>query len=235
MKSFKVALITLFFTTGMVKAQAYYPSLNNFFLYEETESVFNKDTEFFRLGLRKNFKKLFYGDLQTSTNGSNDNFAAFYSLKIVPRFILETEFFDTEIKLKYNVPNEGKYPSFPLIYNEYLIKEEDNKMGKGDMTINKGSVSLQFSEKLMHAGRKDVPNEFLIERIEYEFKNNRFEINLLGQFSADVKIKKTKIAKDIDHSIKIIVEKGTFSLYVVANKKETEIITKKMNADDYRN
>ena len=34
MKLFKVALLTLFFTTGLVKAQAYYPSLTNFFLYE---------------------------------------------------------------------------------------------------------------------------------------------------------------------------------------------------------
>ncbi|MFM2213432.1 MAG: hypothetical protein RL427_695 [Bacteroidota bacterium] len=234
MKSFRLAFLAFFFTTGLINAQAYYPSLNNFFLYEESESVFNKDTEFFRLGLRNNFKKLFYGDLQTSNNGSNDNYAAFYSLKIVPRFIFETDFFDTEIKLKYNVPAEGKYPSFPLIYNEYLIKEEDNKMGKGDMTLNKGTVSLQFSEKLMHSLAKELKNEFLLERINYEFKNNRFEINLLGQFKNDLKIKKTKITKETDLSIKIIVEKGTFSMYLLSDKKEIEIITKKGNAADFK-
>jgi hypothetical protein len=234
MKLFKSSIIIILFTTSIANSQAYYPSLNNFFLNEETESVFNNDTEFFRLGLRNYFKKLFYGDLQTSTNGSNNNFAAFYSLKIIPRFIFETDFFDSEIKLKYNVSNEGKYPSFPLIYNEFLINDDSKKKGKGDMTVNKGSVSLQFSDNLIPSLTKNIKSEFLIERINYEFENNIFKIELLGEFNNDIKIKKHKIAKDSNHSIKILVKKGTFSMFVISDKKEIKIIDKLIDKDKFK-
>lgn len=234
MKTFKLSVFVALLTIGIANSQAYYPSLNNFFLNEETESVFTSDTEFFRLGLRKNFKKLFYGDLQTTNNGTNANFAAFYSLKIIPRFIFENDFFDSEIKLKYNVPNEGKYPSFPLVYNEYLIREGNEKMGKGDITLNKGTVSLQFSDRLVNSLSKDLKSEFLIERIAYEFKNDRFEIHLSGQFSNDIKIKKNKVNKDSNHSLKIVAEKGKFSMFVVLDRQEINIIHKPINKEDFK-
>ena len=143
--TFKLSILIVLFSISYSYAQNYYPKLNNLFLYEEQESVFNNETVFFRVGLRKYFNKLFYSNLQTSNNGSIANLASFYSLKIIPRFIFETDFFDENIKLKFNVGDDSsKYPSFPVIYNEILTRDENTRTGSGNMTINKGSVSLQF-------------------------------------------------------------------------------------------
>lgn len=233
--TFKLLILIVLFSISSSYAQNYYPKLNNLFLYEEQESVFNNETVFFRIGLRKYFNKLFYSNLQTSNNGSSANVASFYSLKIIPRFIFETDFFDENIKLKFNVGDDSsKYPSFPVIYNEILTRDENTRTGSGNMTINKGSVSLQFSSKLMSSSSKTLV-EFLIERIDYKFKNNTFEIELNGQFNDDVKINKSKIGKNKNQTIKIIVKNNTFLLLVPFEQKELKIIEKTITKDDFKN
>ena len=233
--TFKLSILIVLFSISYSYAQNYYPKLNNLFLYEEQESVFNNETVFFRVGLRKYFNKLFYSNLQTSNNGSIANLASFYSLKIIPRFIFETDFFDKNIKLKFNVGDDSsKYPSFPVIYNEILTRDENTRTGSGNMTINKGSVSLQFSSKLMSSSSKTLV-EFLIERIDYKFKNNTFEIELNGQFNDDVKINKSKIGKNKNQTIKIIVKNNTFLLLVPLEQKELKLVEKTITKDDFKN
>jgi hypothetical protein len=233
--TFKLSIIIILFSISFSNAQNYYSKLNNLFLYEEQESVFNNETIFFRVGLRKYFNKLFYCNLQTSNNGSSANSASFYSLKIIPRFIFETDFFDENIKLKFNVGDDtSKYPSFPVIYNEIVSKEENAKEGSGNMTLNKGSISLEFSNKLMNSSSKMLV-EFLIDRIDYKFKNNIYEIELNGQFTNDVKINKSKISKDSNRTIKIIVKNNNFTLLVPVEQKELKLIEKTIAKDDFKN
>lgn len=234
LKTCKLVIIIILFSISFSNAQNYYPKLNNLFLYEEQESVFNNETIFFRLGLRKYFNKLFYSNLQTSNNGSSANAASFYSLKIIPRFIFETDFFDDNIKLKFNVDNDtNKYPSFPVIYNEIISVNENHKEGSGNITLNRGSVSLKFSNKLLSSSSKSLV-EFLIERIDYKFKDNVFEIELNGQYTNDVKINKSKISKDSNRTMKIIVKDNTFSLLALADQKEFKLVEKTISKEDFK-
>lgn len=223
------SILLLCFWIGNANAQSYYPKLNNLFLENEgSESVFTPETEFFRLELRENFNKLFYGDLQTSNGGSRTSASAFYSMKIIPRFVFETEFFDSNIYLKFNVENDkSKFPSFPIICNEYnAITDDDKKEGKGDMTTDLGAISLQFSDKLFDSGTKGVKSEFLVERIQYTYKNNIFDVELLGSFTTDVKLKKTKLQKNTEQKIKLRIENKTVTFFVITNAKELEFFKK---------
>ena len=231
MKIIKLSLLVLatLFCVQNSQAQSYFPKLNNLFLENEgTESIFTPETEFFRIEMRKCFNKLFYGDLQTSNGGSRTSASAFYSMKIIPRFVFETEFFDSNIYLKFNVENDkSKFPSFPVICNEYnAITDEDKKEGKGDMTTDLGAISLQFSDKLIDSGTKGVKSEFLIERISYTYKDNIFEISLRGSFSTNVKLKKVKFEKQTEQTIKLLVKNNTVTFYVVSKDKDVEFFKK---------
>ncbi len=233
--TFKLSVLIVLFSISYTYSQNYYPKLNNLFLYEEQVSVFNNETNFFRIGLRKYFNKLFYSNLQTSNNGSSANVASFYSLKIIPRFIFETDFFDENIKLKFNVGNDtSKYPSFPVIYNEIVSVVDNFKEGSGNITLDKGTVSLKLADKLLSSSSKSSI-EFLIERIDYKFKNNIFEIELNGQYTNDVKINKSKISKDSNRTMKIIVKNNTILLLALADQKELKLVEKTITKEDFKN
>jgi hypothetical protein len=226
---FYVILLLFGFIKNNIQAQSYFPKLNNLFLMNEgAESIFTPETEFFRLELRENFNKLFYGDLQTSNGGSRRNSSAFYSMKIIPRFVFETNLFDASMKLKFNVPNDGsKFPSFPIICNEYsAISDDDKKEGKGTISTDKGALSVQFSSKLIASIVQEIPSAFLIEQINYMYKNDVFEIDLQGEFANDVKIKKVKYLKDAIQNLKLVVKNNSVTVYVVSKNKAIEVYTK---------
>ena len=130
--------------------------------------------------------------------------------------------------------DKSEYPSFPVIFNEYFSSDNYIKKGNGNMTINKGSVSIWFSDKLFLSKSKNAI-EYLIEKINYKFENNIFEIELLGQFTEDIKIKKNKIDKDSNHSVKIFVKNNQFSMFINSNENEIKIIEKSFSSNDFKN
>ncbi|MEI7508920.1 MAG: hypothetical protein WCJ62_05580 [Flavobacterium sp.] len=69
----------------------------------------------------------------------------------------------------------------------------------------------------------------------YKFKNNIFQIELNGKFNNDVKINKSKISKDANRTMKIIVNNNTFSLLALADQKELKLLEKTITKDDFKN
>ena len=104
------------------------------------ESLLGDDLNYFKEGLRAANNKLFYGELQMS-NGTN---ATFYGMKIIPRFIFESNFLNSGMFLKFNATSKEEYPSFSLTYNEFSDFHCTPKSGSGNIEIYNNGLSLAF-------------------------------------------------------------------------------------------
>lgn len=214
-------------------AQRYYPKLNNLFLENSgDESLFNDDINYFREGLRAVNNKLFYGNMQISTN---DN-AAFVSMKMIPRFITEFNLLESGMVVKFNATSKEEYPSFPVTYQGYTDTRSEPKTGHGRITIGNRGLSVAFENSQVTAlndkGKKDLNTkaEFVISDIEYTFEPDSLIISLTGDFTTDVKVKKSIIKKNNFSPLIVTVKKGIFfvSYTNLLTGKEIILLEKKV-------
>jgi len=210
-------------------SQRYFPKLNNLFLEQSgRESLFSEDLNYFREGLRSANNKLFYRNLQTSSNTG----AAFYSMGIIPRFVTEIDFMATGMLLKFKGKSDEEFPSFPIIFNEFTDTDGETKAGNGEIDVFNGGLSLAFASKqIAVAGKKADSDkaEFVIKKISYTIVKDKLSVKLQGEFSTAILIKKKKLAVAAVKELKIEVVKDFFTLSAVnaADGKETIIIKQK--------
>lgn len=218
----KKLLVSLLFLVNIsVSAQAYFPAFDNLFLGNNTdESLFSPELNYFRDGLKVTSKKLFIKDLQTDSNRS----AAFYSFKVIPRFVFEYDFLNSGVFLKFNVDVKEKYPSFDVIFNEFVNKAEESGNGRIDL-YDKG-LSIVFSETDVKVfdfqnktSLKDLKAEFLISGIEYKIDKANLEIVFKGSFTTDINIKGKKIKKEILSKLTLNAGKEGFVISYIDSKK----------------
>lgn len=189
--------ILIFLLTLSASAQAYYPSFNTLFLNDEDESLFSQDLNYFRNELKVISTKLYLGDIQTSV--SQDNSAAFYGFKVVPK-IKEYNFLNSGVFLKINVDKNQKHASFPATFEEFIDREEKSGSGRIDLEMNPG-IALAFDQKFMKVWAQDLESinndkaAFSIDKFEYKIDKTKLEIEFKGAFITDVVIKGKKIKK----------------------------------------
>lgn len=208
---------SLFLFCFYASAQKYYPKLNNLFIETSgEESLFGTDLNYFREGLRAATNKVFYGNLQTSNNGN----AAFYSMKVIPRFISEFNILETGVFLKFNATSKEEYPSFPLIANVLVTTNDSGIVGTGNIKIGNAGLILKFNPDEIIAfdleKNKAIENlavEFTINDIEYKIQEKSLlTIDVHGNFNSDLKIKKKKFSKDKIYLITITVTKNDLEM-----------------------
>jgi len=196
-------------------AQKYFPKVNNLFLYKaEDESLFSEDLNYFKVGVRAVNDKLFYKNFQNS-NASN---SAFYSLRIIPRFVFEKDFLETGILLKFNAISQEEFPSFPITFTEHYEYNDGNKSGNGRIVIGNKGLSLLFENKeiialdsIKNKKIKDTKAEFIIKQIDYLMNNSELEIELFGGFTTAIRLNKMKLQKSEDYKLFIIAKKETIT------------------------
>ena len=223
MKKLYISLLLLLNLT--VSAQAYFPGFDNFFLGNNTdESLFSPELNYFRDGLKVTSKLLFIKNLQTSSSGS----AAFYSFGVIPRSDLQYDFLNSRVFLKFNVNAKEKYPSFDVIFNEFV--NEDKESGNGRIDLYNKGLSILFSETDVKVfdfqkktSLKDLKAEFLISGIEYKIDKANLEIVFKGNFTTDINIKGKKIKKEILSKLTLNADKEGFGISYMdpkSNKKK---------------
>lgn len=222
MKNIFYIVVSLFYLNSY--AQKYFPKLNNLFLQQSgRESLFSDDLNYFREGLLSANNKLFYKDLQTS----NSSKSAFYSTSIIPRFITEVDFLGTGMLLKFNAKSKDEFPSFPLIFNEFFDSDDDGKFGQGTIDIFDDGISLAFTDKHVSISSKkqnDEKAEFIVKKISYNINKDKLSIELDGNFTTDISIKKQKLAKDLVQKLKIEVVKQSFIVSCLHPKNNKDIV-----------
>ena len=167
---------------------------------------------------------LFIKDLQTDSNRS----AAFYSFQVIPRSDLQYDFLNSGVFLKFNVNAKEKYPSFDVIFNEFV--NEDKESGNGRIDLYNKRLSILFSETDVKVfdfqkktSLKDLNAEFLISDIEYKIDKTNLEIVFKGSFTTDINIKGKKIKKEILLKLTLNADKEGFGISYMdpkSNKKK---------------
>lgn len=227
----KKLLVSLLFLVNLtVSAQAYFPGFDNLFLGNNTdESLFSPELNYFRDGLKVTSKLLFIKDLQTSSSRS----AAFYSFQVIPRSDLEYDFLNSGVFLKFNVNVKEKYPSFDVIFNEFI--NEDKESGNGRIDLYNKGLSILFNEKDIKVfdfqkkiALKKRKAEFLISGIEYKIDKTNLEIVFKGNFTTDITIKGKKLKKEILSQLTLNADKKGFTIsYINPKKNKKKYIVKK--------
>ena len=211
----KMIYITFFMLCMNCYSQKYFPKLNNLFLEQSgSESIFTEDINYFREGLRTANNKLFYKNLQTS-NATN---VAFYGMSIIPRFITDVDFLNTGMLLKFNAKSKEEFPSFPIIYNEHTNSDGDSKVGEGTIQILNDGLSLAFINEQISISNKKLENEkteFIIKKISYKIEKDNLSIQLEGNFTTDIIIKKKKILKDSIEKLEMEAKKDSFIISAI--------------------
>lgn len=226
----KIICISIFMLGMNCYSQKYFPKLNNLFLEQSgSESIFTEDLNYFREGLRTANNKLFYKNLQTS-NATN---VAFYGMSIIPRFITEVDFLNTGMLLKFNAKSKEEFPSFPIIYNEHTNSDGDSKAGEGTIDILNEGLSLAFTNEQISISNKKPENdkaEFIIKNISYKIDKDNLSIQLEGNFTTDVIIKKKKIGKDSLRKLEMVAKKDSFVISAIhpGDNKSIVILNQKI-------
>lgn len=220
----KIVLIMLLVLRINGYSQRYFPKLNNLFLEQSgQESLFSEDLNYFREGLRSANNKLFYKNLQTSNNSG----AAFYSMGIIPRFVTEVDFMNTGMLIKFKGKSDEEFPSFPVIFNEFYNSDENGKFGEGTIDIFDGGISLAFTEKqisILSKTQNEEKAEFVLKKISYKINKDKLSIELDGNFTTDVGIKKQKFSKNSLQNIEIEAIKNSFVISIMNPRDNKKLV-----------
>jgi hypothetical protein len=141
---------------------------------------------------------------------------------------LEYDFLNSGVFLKFNVNAKEKYPSFDVVFNEFV--NEDEESGNGRIELYDKGLSILFSETDIKVfdfqkktSLKDPKAEFLISGIEYKIDQMNLEIVFKGSFTTDINIKGKKIKKEILSKLTLNADKEGFAISYIdpkTNKKK---------------
>lgn len=152
------------------------------------ESIFNPDLLYVKDWTRQTVDKLFYGNLQQSNGGNNQNRSAFYSMKLMPKKNGIFPLFDTGVSLVLN-PGKDLEATIPMTFNEYVTYDDPNWLGEGNFFFD-NNLALDFDKNVL---KSKMPGRFLIKMIEYDIKANdgkTLTVRCGGKFESEFKIGK---------------------------------------------
>lgn len=222
----------LFFLSVTASAQAYFPSFNTLFLNGDAdESLFSSDLNYFREELKVISKTLYIGDLQTSSSSFKNTTSSFYGFKIIPTRVLEYNFLNSGIFLKFNVNEKEKHASFPVAFEEFIDEQEEEKKGSGRIDFTPTDISLLFDQKFINQSSTSTSRvEFKVKKLEYKIDKNNLAIELKGDFTTDITIKGKKIKKEVISLLVLNADKNKFTISYTdkVSKKKIFIAEKKI-------
>ena len=205
----KLFLFFILFFAVIATAQNYYPKLNNYILTDE-ESILAKSPEFakFSTELLRVTNKIFYKNFQFS---GAENTSIFYSLQLIPKKDTVSNVFNSKITLVFDKEFNTKADGIPMTYQQH--KSFEAKKLKSVLTLDKGGVYLEFSDRLFRPGKLFQENlRYNITSVETTIENGIAEFKMFGAFPEEIKLKRspTQEIKEIN----LIVEQNKVKIIV---------------------
>ena len=207
MKKLTIFIALFLFVTA--NAQNYYPKLNNTLLTDE-ESILATSPEFakFSTELLRVTNKIFYKNFQFS---GAENTSIFYSMQLIPKKDTVSNVFNSQITLVFDKEFNAKAEGIPMTYQQ--SKTFNERKLKSDLTLDKGGVYLEFSDRLFRPGKLFKENlRYNITSIETTIENGIAKFRMFGAFPEEIKLKRspTQEIKEIQllveqNKVKIIV------------------------------